>query len=486
MTGATRCHLAIDLGASSGRAILGHLEEGRLVLEEVARFDNVQHVSNGHDCWDIEGLWECILEGMAHCHEIGSDPETVGVDTWGDDYVLVDSDGGLVGDAVAYRDARTNGMIDVVEGMVGFDRLYAATGMQRQSFNALYQLVAQNRQNPEQLSAASRLLFIPEYLNYRLTGVMASDFTNASITGLADCHTRDWADGVIDACGLPRSLFGELVMPGRVLGRLSPEVRERVGFDADVILCATHDTASAFMAVPAADEHAVYLSSGTWSILGVERSEPDTTDAARRGGFNNEGGCYGNVRFLTDIMGLWMIQSVRREINGVDYVQGKGSGRERSGHEYGFGELAELARRAPQGGPVIDVQDARFLSPGSMSEEVKAACADSGQHVPADIGELMRCIYDSLAACYGKAIANLSAITGTEYRSMNIVGGGCKDSFFNQLIATTCGIPVDAGPSEGTAIGNLFAQMIETGEFSDLSVARAAIPRSFEVKHYEP
>ena len=484
-------YLAIDIGASSGRHVLGSVTDGKIELEEVHRFDTVQVRRRGHDCWDIDMIWENILVGLERCREAGKIPETVGIDTWGVDFVLVDGAGKRVGDAVAYRDARTNDVAADVDGNIGLENLYRATGIQRQTFNTVYQLAALSREHPEELEAAERFLMVPEYLNYLLTGNMVNEYTNATTTNLVNARTCTWDAAALEAAEVPERLFGDIAMPGAVVGDFTPEVRQRVGFNARVMLPATHDTGSAFLAVPARDAQAVYLSSGTWSLLGVEHEGPITSDASRFQNFTNEGGYCKRFRFLKNIMGLWMIQSIRRELNGVDYVAGKGDGRERAKREIGFGELADAARTEQREHPDavvshVNVNDDRFLAPESMIDEIKTACRETGQEVPETLGQLMRCVYESLTSCYADSINELSALTGRTYTSINIVGGGCQDTYLNELTAHACGIPVFAGPIEGTSLGNLMVQMIEGGVFANLDEARAAIRSSFDVVEYAP
>ena len=485
-----RYYLAIDIGASSGRHVLGHIEDGKIVLEEMHRFDNTQVRRRGPDCWDIDMIWENVLVGLENCAAAGKIPTTIGIDTWGVDFVLVDSRGNRVGDAVAYRDARTQPVAAKVDRAVGLDSLYRTTGIQRQAFNTIYQLAALSAEHPEELESADRFLMVPEYLNYLLTGVMANEYTNATTTNLLNARTCAWDEQALAAAGAPSRIFGDVSMPGTVLGGLTSEVQARVGFDAQVVLPATHDTGSAFLAVPACDEDAVYLSSGTWSLLGVEHEGPITSDASRFQNFTNEGGYQKRYRFLKNIMGLWMIQSIRRELNGVDYVAGSGSGRQRAEKEWGFGDLIEAAReadaQASRPASFVNVNDDRFLAPASMIDEIRQACRETGQDVPEGIGELMRCVYSSLTSCYSDSVNELSALTGRTYTSINIVGGGCQDAYLNQMTANACGLPVYAGPIEGTSLGNLVVQMIGDGRFDDLQQARDAIRASFDIEVYQP
>lgn len=474
-------YLAIDIGASSGRHILGHVEDGRIVLEEMYRFDNKQVHKDGHDCWDMDNLWTGILGGLKACKEAGKIPQTIGIDTWAVDFVLIDKDGNTVGDAVAYRDGRTKDADKLVDSIIPAQELYARTGIQKQLFNTIYQLMALKEEHPEQLEKAETMLMIPDYFDYKLTGVMKQEYTNATSTNLVYAASKTWDYELIDMLGLPKKLFGELSMPGTVVGNLTEEIQKEVGFDATVILPATHDTGSAFLAVPARDDKAVYLSSGTWSLLGVENEEPICTEDSWKENFTNEGGAWYRFRYLKNIMGLWMIQSIRRELNGVAYVAGRTS-KYADGRQWSFPDLIEAARGASDFHSIVDANDDRFLAPESMIDAIKDYCRISGQPVPETVGEIMQCVYLSLSRCYKEAILNLCKLTGKIYTSINIVGGGCQDMYLNEMTSKAIGLPVFAGPVEGTAIGNLIVQFIAAGEFTDLQAARDAIRVSFDIK----
>lgn len=478
-------YLAIDIGASSGRHILGSVRDGRIVLEEVHRFDNRQVRRNGHDCWDMEHLWNGILDGLRACKALGKIPAAIGIDTWAVDYVLLDGEGVPIGGAVAYRDGRTEGMDAAVSELVAPDVLYRRTGIQKQPFNTIYQLMALKREHPEELAAAESLLMIPDYFHYRLTGVKRQEYTNATSTNLVNAQDKSWDAFLLEKLGYPRKLFGELSMPGTAVGELTPEIQAAVGFNTTVLLPATHDTGSAFLAVPARDENAVYLSSGTWSLLGVENEAAITTEASRLQNFTNEGGAWYRFRYLKNIMGLWMIQSIRRELNGTAYVEGRKS-KYAAGRTYSFPDLIEEARGAADFPSVVDANDDSFLAPESMIDAVKSYCVKTGQSVPAAVGEIMQCVYRSLAKCYKDAVEGLSQLTGKTYTSINIVGGGCQDMYLNQMTANVTGLPVYAGPVEGTAIGNLIVQMIAGKEFDSLQQARRAVRNSFDIKEVLP
>lgn len=466
-------HLAVDIGASSGRHILGHVEQGRIVLEEVYRFENGPKKRGGRLCWDFDALAREVVNGLKACAELGKVPATLGVDTWGVDFALVDREGRILGDTVAYRDSRTQGMDALVEELIPAQELYRRTGIQKQSFNTIYQLMAVKRQSPELLEQAYRLLLVPDYLHYTLTGVMSNEYTEASTSGLVSAETKDWDRELLDLLGFPQKLFGPLSLPGTALGGLRPALREELGFDCQVVLPASHDTGSAFLAVPAGEGDSVTLSSGTWSLLGVELETPVTTPESRAANFTNEGGYQYRYRYLKNIMGLWMIQNLRREMA-------------ENGQLPGFGELSRLAREAADFPGRVDVDDPSFMAPESMSAAVRAYCERTGQPVPQSPGELLSCVYHSLAQCYAQSVRQLEALTGRSFQAVHIVGGGSQDAYLNQLTASATGLPVYAGPTEGTALGNLLVQMIAQGEFAGLQEARDAIRASFAVKEVLP
>lgn len=478
-------YLAVDIGASSGRHILGHVENGKMVLEEVYRFDNTQIRRNGHDCWNLTALWQHILAGMQACKKLGKVPATMGIDTWAVDYVLLDCDNQILGDAVAYRDKRTAGVDRAAEALVPAEQLYSRTGIQKQPFNTLYQLLAQKKEHPEQLEQAVHFAMLPEYFHARLTGILQNEYTNATSTNLVNARTKTWDRDLLAAYRLPVRIFGPLAMPGTRLGSLTEAVQQEVGFDCTVVLPATHDTGSAFLAVPAQDDCSVFLSSGTWSLLGVENTRPITDEASRAANFTNEGGAWYRFRYLKNIMGLWMIQSIRRELNGVSYVEGSGVQTRAAEKKWSFDDLLAAAQASTFSG-LVDVDDERFLAPQSMCEAVREVCRTSGQPMPEQVGDLMRCVYRSLARCYAQSIRQLEQLTGKIYRTIHVVGGGCKDGYLNQLTADASGLPVLAGPVEGTALGNLLVQMIAAGEYPSLAEARTAIAESFPIQRFAP
>ncbi|MCL2377694.1 MAG: rhamnulokinase [Defluviitaleaceae bacterium] len=463
--------LAIDIGASSGRHMLGHIEDGRLVLTEIHRFPNdmvkAKLPSAGslpeqtRLTWDINALFKEILAGLKKCAEIGKHPVSVGIDTWGVDFVLLDEDMEMIGPAVAYRDKRTEGMYEETARHITDNDLYARTGIQKMIFNTIYQLMALKKQSPEALARAHKLLFIPDYLHYLLTGVAQTEYTVASTSALVNAKNRDWDEEIIAACGFPRRIFGEIAPPGTVLGELTPDIQHMVGFNCKVILPASHDTASAVMAVPARAAEPLYISSGTWSLMGVERSAPDTSPQSQDANFTNEGGYGYSYRYLKNIMGLWMIQCVKKELD----------------NKYTYAQLCDMAEES-QINSIVDVNAPCFLSPENMTKAIQAACAETNQPIPNTPGELAAVIYNSLAASYRDTARELETLTGKAYDAIYIVGGGSNAEYLNNLTAKYTGKAVHAGPSEATAIGNIAAQMIANGCFADLQEARACIRNS--------
>lgn len=463
-------YLAVDIGASSGKMLLGSVENGRILLEEVHRFDNNLVEKDGHLCWETENLFESIVQGLKNCKALGKIPVTMGIDTWGVDFVLLDEEYRMLGNSVAYRDSRTEKMDAVIEKHLTPQALYERTGIQKQPFNTIYQLAAVKEENPEHLEQAEYYLMIPEYLNFLLTGKCQNEYTNATSTGLVNAKDRTWDKALLKTLGFPEKLFRPLAMPGTEVGSLKEEIQSRVGFDCTVVLPATHDTGSAFLAVPAQDDNAITISSGTWSLLGVENEEPITTEQSRLLNFTNEGGYNYRFRYLKNIMGLWMIQSIRRNLN----------------KEFSFAQLEQMAKEASDFPSYVDVNDYVFLAPKSMIDTVKDVCRKSGQKVPETVGEVMQCVYSSLSRSYADAIRKMEEITGKKYTRVHIVGGGSKDGYLNMLTARETGLPVFAGPGEGTALGNLMAQMIRAGEYADLFAARAAIHKSFQIIEINP
>jgi rhamnulokinase len=471
-------YLAVDIGASSGRHILAHMEDDKIVLEEIYRFYNGMDDKNGHKIWDTERLFSEILEGMKKCKELGKIPKTMGIDTWGVDYALLDENDKLLGNCIAYRDSRTEGMDTAVYKIISENDLYERTGIQKAIFNTIYQLMSTKQRNPEKLSKARSLLMMPDYFHFLLTGVRKQEYTNASTTQLLDAKACDWDHELIKMLGYPDELFGELSMPGTAVGPLKKEIEEEVGYNLTVVLPATHDTGSAVMSVPCTDENTLYISSGTWSLMGCELDAANCTSKARCANFTNEGGYQHRYRFLKNIMGLWMIQSVKKEFEeGYDYPGKKDN------EDFSFANLCSRAEKENIDS-LVDANDVRFLNPESMINEIQKACEEKGMQVPETPWELAKVIYRSLAVCYKEATEEIEEITGKHFDSINIVGGGSNAVYLNELTAKETKRVVNAGPGEATAIGNIGAQMLSDGVFADLNEFRKCVYESFGVVSY--
>lgn len=461
-------YLAIDLGASSGRHILAHKEHGKIVLQEIHRFENGFENKNGTLCWDTERLFSEIIKGMKKCKDLNIIPSSVAIDTWGVDFVLLDKDDKIVGDSVCYRDSRTNGMDAELSKIISEEALYGKTGIQKQLFNTSYQLLSIKLNNPQWLDEAQTFLFIPEYLSFLLSGKKASEYTIASTSQLINAEKKDWDYELLDLMGIPKKIFCPIHRPGTVVGNLRKEIAEEVGFDTKVILTAAHDTASAIAALPTEEDETLYISSGTWSLLGTESMTPICTKESMEANLTNEGGYDYRFRFLKNIMGLWMMQSVRREWK----------------EKVGFGEISAMARECDITS-VVDPQSDVFFAPDSMIEAVKNECKRTGQPVPETLGEIAKVIYNSLSSCYATAIKQIESITGITYPSIAIVGGGSQDSYLNEMTAKASGKKVSAGPTEATAMGNLIIQMIALGDISDLKSARKLVADSSDIKYFD-
>lgn len=461
-------YLAVDIGASSGRLILGHREDGRMILEEIHRFGNGMVRKQGHLVWDVDQLFAEIITGMKKCAELGKIPESIGVDTWAVDFVLLDAKDQRLGDAVGYRDHRTQGMDQSVYEVIDEEELYLRTGIQKQPFNTIYQLMAVKEQIPELMEQADALLMIPDYLHFLLSGQKVTEYTNASTTQLLDPQTKDWDWNLIDRLGYKRELFQKICLPGTNLGSLTAEIAAEVGFTCKVVVPATHDTGAAVMAVPAADDQVLYISSGTWSLMGTEVKEAICTAESRQFNFTNEGGYDYRFRYLKNIMGMWMINSARNEL----------------APDMSFSDICEGAAKQSILS-IVDANSERFLAPESMSKEVQKACAESGQQVPQGIWETAAVIYNSLAECYAQTAREIEAMTGVVYDCIHVIGGGANAEYLNRLTAHACHKKIYAGPVEATAIGNISTQMIAAGELENLKTARECIYHSFDITEYE-
>ena len=461
-------HLGVDIGASSGRHIIGWIEDGVMKYEEVYRFYNGLDDIDGTLCWNTGRLFSEIKAGMKKCAEIGKIPSTMAIDTWGVDFVLLDKEGKIIGNSVGYRDSRTEGYVEKAFDVMSKRKLYDITGLGTNTFNTLFQLVSLKENHPEQLDEAEDFLMIPDYFVYLLTGNKFNEYTNASTTELIDVNHNSWSEEILDAFGIKKSIFRELSHPGTKAGKLLPSIKDEVGFDLDVILAASHDTASAVMAVPSNEEDVMYISSGTWSLMGIESMVPQLADICMEHSFTNEGGYNYRYRVLKNIMGLWMIQNVKKELN----------------DKYSFAELCNMASENADFPSIVDAVDNRFLAPKNMTEEIKKYCFDTKQEIPETVGQLTAVIYNSLARCYADCADEIEQFTGKKYSAINIIGGGSNADYLNRITAKISGRTVLAGPSEATAIGNLMAQMLSVGTFADLTEARDCVIKSFDIKVY--
>ena len=454
-------YLAIDLGAESGRAILGRLRGGTLTVEEIHRFPNEPLRQQGSLRWNVRGLWAEIQTALARVSEIKLDG--IGVDAWGVDYALLDAEGELVENPYHYRDARTNGAMEELFRSIPRDEIYAATGIQFMPINTLFQLYAHRRDDPAALERARTLLTIPDLFHYWLTGRKACEYSNATTTQLVNAATRSWDASLLTRLGLPAALPAPLVEPGTILGRYR---------ETPVIAPASHDTASAVAAIAARDGTA-FLSSGTWSLAGIELDTPVIDAETLALNFTNEGGANGTTMLLKNVMGLWMLQSCRRAWS-------------QQGRDYTYAELMQAAAQAPAFANLVNPDAARFLNPPDMPQTIAGFCRETSQPAPSGPGAITRCILESLALKYALVIGDLERITRKSITRIHVIGGGSKNGLLNQFTADATGRLVLAGPAEATALGNIAVQMTATGRAASSQDARAIIEKSFPVEAFEP
>ncbi len=463
-------YLSIDLGAGSGRVVLGRFDGERLALDEVHRFPNPGIEILGRLHWDALFLFREMLLGMRTA--AASRPVSVGVDTWGVDFALLDRDGELVGNPRHYRDAGTRGKMREAFDVVSRERIFESTGLQFMEINSLYQLFAMT--GTARLDAAASFLMMPDLFHYWFTGERACEFTDTTTSQCYDPRKSRWAYEVLEGLGLPTHLFGEVVAPGTVIGRLRPSVAEECGATGmRVVAPGTHDTASAVAAVPAQGDDWAFLSSGTWSLLGVETDRPHVSPDVLDSNFTNEGGVCGRNRLLKNICGLWLLEECRREWS-------------RRGVETDYERLIHRASQSAAFRSLVHVDDPEFLAPGDMPARIENACRRSGQRVPGSPGQFARAIFESLALRYRSVLADLARITGRRPAVLHVVGGGSRNALLCQYAADACGIPVVAGPVEATSAGNVLMQSIASGRIGDLAQARSVVRDSFQMDRYEP
>lgn len=459
--------VAVDLGASSGRVMLARFDRQQrtLSLRELHRFVNCLQKVDGFDCWDIDTLEAEIRHGLQKVCDEGIQPDSIGIDTWGVDIVLINARGERVGLPVAYRDDRTDGIMNRAQKEPGKAEIYRRSGIQFLPFNTLYQLRALAEQQPELMDKVAHALLIPDYFSYRLTGKLNWEYTNATTTQLVNINTDNWDETLLDWAGVPPRWFGTPTHPGNVIGEwLCPQ-----GNAIPVVAVASHDTASAVIASPLANNDAAYLSSGTWSLMGFESRTPYTSDAALAANITNEGGAEGRYRVLKNIMGLWLLQRVLKEQQVADLPT-----------------LIAGAEEIATCRFVINPNDERFINPPTMSGEIQAACREANQPVPQTAAELARCIFDSLALLYADVLSELASLRGAPFSCLHIVGGGCQNQLLNQLCADACGLPVIAGPVEASTLGNIGVQLMALDELSSVDAFRQLVTASHPLTTFTP
>ena len=466
--------LAFDLGASSGRAILGTLENGRLELFEIHRFKNQMARIHGSYYWNIYSLFEELKTGLKKCiseHKI--QPDSIGVDTWGVDYSLVSESGQLIGLPFAYRDHRTDNVMEEFFRIVPPKETYLLTGIQFMQFNTLFQLFASKKEKYSRLSIAESLLFTPDTMNYLFTGIKRNEYTIASTSQMLKPGKAEWERNLLDAVGIDINLVEEVVQPGSKIGNILPEIQEDTGSkEIPCIAVASHDTASAIVSVPASGGEWAYLSSGTWSLLGIESNEPLVSEETLGMNFTNEGGVDGTTRFLKNIMGMWLIQECKRIWDEEKMLE--------------WQEIVNMCNEEEHFKCLLNPDDSVFLNPGNMPLAIQEYCKQTGQPVPENKGQIARCIYDSLVLKYKYTIGQIESVTGKKIEKLHIIGGGANNEMMNQLTADAIGIPVYAGPTEATAIGNLLIQARAMGVIDTLEEIRQVVRDSFDVKIYQP
>ena len=476
----SKVYLAVDLGASGGRVVAGLFDGSKLTLEEVHRFENGGVRAGGHIHWDVLALWSNICRGLrAAGAKYGGSVASIGVDTWGVDFGLLGRNDELLGNPYHYRDERTKGILEKTFQLVPREVIYAETGLQFMEFNTLYQLLAMKLGNSPLLDSAQSLLMMPDLFNWLLTGAKANEFTDVSTSQFYNPKTKTWATGLLNKLGLPTNILGAIVQPGTRLGKLRPEVADETGLTGvEVVLPGTHDTASAVMAVPAAGvpggrPNWCYISSGTWSLMGIETPEPIISERGYELNFTNEGGVGGTTRVLKNIGGLWLVQECRRIWR-------------QAGNEYGWEELTRRAGECPPLLSLINPDDPGFTAPRDMPAAIRDFCSRTGQIVPQSEGAVIRTALESLALRYRMVLTMLEELNGGRLETIHIVGGGTQNRLLCQMAADACNRRVVAGPVEATAVGNLMLQAVSDGAVSDIAQARGIVRNSFNVETYQP
>ena len=465
--------LAFDFGASSGRAILGIFDGERIELQEVHRFSNDPVKINGTVYWDVQRLFFEIKQGILKAKEAGGF-DSIGIDTWGVDFGLLRKDGTLVENPVHYRDARNDGMVEKATEYMSKERMYDITGIQFMDFNTIFQLLSLKENRPYILEEADKLLFMPDLLNYMLSGVKSTEFSIATTSQMVDLKTNNWSDEILDTFGIKKNLLTDIAPTGAVIGQLSDEICEELGVEkADIVSVAAHDTQSAITATPCEYDDFAFISCGTWSLFGTEVKEPIINEASKKLNVTNEGGYDYTTAFLKNICGLWLIQESRRQ-----WI--------REGKEYSYAELEKLALECEPFKCFIDPDAPEFAPMGNLPRRVKEYCEKTGQYIPQTVGEIIRCIYESLALKYRYTFDGIKECTGKDYDRIHVMGGGTKDKLLLQMTAQSCNVNVYGGPIEATALGNVAIQLMSTGAIKDIKEARKIIAKGENLKLYEP
>lgn len=473
MTNQNKCYFAVDLGATSGRTIIGKLLDGRIELTELTRFDNALIQTGGHFYWDIYALYNEIIKGLKAAAAQGLQISSIGIDTWGVDMVMIGRDGAILRNPLAYRDPHTFGVMEkYFDKAVDKKTVYNTTGIQFMNFNSLFQLYAMRQNNDSALENAEKILFVPDCLSYMLTGEMITEYTIASTSQMLDPRTGQLDNQLLQSVGLTRDSFGPMTAPATVIGTLTEEVQKMTGLGAiPVVAVAGHDTGSAVAAVPAKDEHFAYLSSGTWSLMGIETRDAIISDLSFQRNFTNEGGIEGTTRFLKNICGMWLYERCRKEWTDAP-----------KSHK----QLQDEAMAKPAFQSIIDPDDPSFANPPKMVEAIQGYCRRTGQHVPEGYAEICRCIFDSLALRYREVFGYLTEMASFPINVLHIIGGGSLNLYLNQMTANATGVTVLAGPQEGTALGNIMLQAKAAGDVKDIWDMRAIIARSLDLLRFEP
>ena len=465
--------LAFDFGASSGRAILGIFDGEKIELQEVHRFSNDPVKINGTVYWDVQRLFFEIKQGILKAKEAGGF-DSIGIDTWGVDFGLLRKDGTLVENPVHYRDARNDGMVEKATEYMSKEKMYDITGIQFMDFNTIFQLLSLKENRPYILEEADKLLFMPDLLNYMLSGVKSTEFSIATTSQMVDLKTNDWSEEILDTFGIKKDLLTDIAPTGAVIGQLSDEICEELGVPkADIVSVAAHDTQSAITATPCEFDDFAFISCGTWSLFGTEVKEPIINEASKKLNVTNEGGYDYTTAFLKNICGLWLIQESRRQ-----WI--------REGKEYSYAELEKLALECEPFKCFIDPDAPEFAPMGNLPRRVKEYCEKTGQYVPQTVGEIIRCIYESLALKYRYTFDGIKECTGKEYDRIHVMGGGTKDKLLLHMTAQSCNVNVYGGPIEATALGNVAIQLMSTGAIKDIKQARKIIAKGENLKLYEP